>query len=265
MKKRIGTSIFALKKGAKKTCVVAVFIAICCLVFSVQNKAHAVSIGLTNTSIDKATYSGLIGNTLASMESAFFFPEQTGDLGPIEGKVVSKVFQGIGDAAGMNVFVYQVQTDSPGSYVFDVNDLRFDFFGLMGIDIGNDGGVLDNSFVLSEAVDPLTDSFNFSGSGSIGLTGASIDGSSLAFEFATGLNGGIDSYVFGIFSSNPFTIITPDFNAPNGGSTGGIILPDVYTAAAAAVPEPSTFLLLALPLAIILGFKLRRGGFKCAK
>jgi hypothetical protein len=159
----------------------------------------------------------------------------------------------------------------------------FDFYELQAIDRGTSG--IASSFVLNETLAPGLDTYEFSGIGSIGMDTAALSGDALHFNFDEDLNAGqdfeVDSFVFGVFStSNVYESISTDFNAINSGGTEGIVVPYVYTAVkgstqqfdgvvttheVVATPEPSTFLLLIVPLAIILVFRLKGGGFKCVK
>jgi hypothetical protein len=190
---------------------------------------------LSNTSVDALTLSGILGAPLVPLLSSpfdFAAPTVGGD-----GNVVSQVFTGIGGAAGLNVYLYQINHFAISTEV-EVGGITIDFTG----PLGSVGPI--TSFVIDSA--PLPPPPAGFVAGSVSPTFADFTSNTLSWGpspvVIPWIAPGASSFVFGVFSPKLPTTVVSD--VIDGGST--ILSATVYS-----VPEPMSLFILGFGLAAL--------------
>ena len=232
---------------------------------------HAVyAVALTNTSITGTQFGAFLGSPLTgiSLNTASYYP----GIDPTDTvNVLSRVFAGIGTAAGTNVYLYQVEHESPSSTGSGfITQLNFDWLAgtPQTLAFGGSIGTSVNSFFVTSAGPTSTGPFDAMGlPGGFSFVGTESPSTSTffpdatpneaRFEFAQAVDPiftGETSYILGLFSPQEPALLSATVVDTGSSGSGTVYSP---------VPEPSTLLLLAMGFAgivIYTGFRERRKG-----
>lgn len=195
--------------------------------------AHAVL--LSNTSVDNGAFGGG-GATPAFAGAAVVAPLlSTFDFDPAtaggDGSVRSQVFTGIGAAAGLFVYVYQI-THFASSSEIEVGGISFDFSTSPAL---TPAGAITSFFVGTAPLAPPPAGFV---AGTVATTFADWTGGTLSFGGSPPvpwIGPGSVSHVFGTFSPKPPSVVIAD--VIDSGAT-------ITSASVYGVSEPSILLLL---------------------
>jgi hypothetical protein len=174
------------------------------------------------TGISDSTLAALTGAQVDTLTTAFdFVPTVAGG----DGTVTSSVFEGVGGALGLYVYVYQIDLfDAATSSVSAISGMAFDFTSPEAISFG--GGSLEAFTVTDD-------------SGSVGPLLASHTGTTARFFFIPEIGNGETSHQFGLFSASPLE-------------------PTVLSNGSIPAPEPHAAVLFAVGCVTVVSFGRRR-------
>jgi hypothetical protein len=193
---------------------------------------------LSLTEISDATLDAFTGTQIDTLTTAFdFAPTVPGG----DGTVTSSVFEGVGDAEGLFLFVYQIDLfDEATSSVSAISGMAFDFTTPETIAFG--GGSLEAFSVTDDG-------------GSVGPLLASHTGTTARFFFIPEIGNDETSHQFGLFSASlPNTVIATMLDS----GAGLALEPTVLSNGAAPVPEPTAAVLFGVGCLMVVGFGRRR-------
>ncbi len=194
---------------------------------------------LTLTGISESSLASLTGAQVDTLTSAFdFAPTVIGG----DGTVTSTVFEGVGDADGLFLYVYEIELfDASTSSVSAISGIAFDFTTPESIAFG--GGSLEAFTVTDDG-------------GSVGPLLASHTGETARFFFIPEIGNDETSQQFGLFSaSGPGTAIATLLDSGAGLALEPTVLSN---GAAAAMPEPHSALLFLVGFVTLMGVGRRR-------
>jgi hypothetical protein len=190
------------------------------------------------TGISDSTLAALTGTQVDTLTTAFdFAPTVAGG----DGTVSSSVFEGVGDAVGLYVYVYQIDLfDAATSSVSAISGMAFDFTSPEAIASG--GGSLEAFTVTDDG-------------GSVGPLLASHTGTTARFFFIPEIGNGETSHQFGLFSASlPGTAIATMLDS----GAGLVLEPTVLSNGSTPVPEPHAAVLFGVGCVTVVSFGTRR-------
>ena len=193
---------------------------------------------LTLTGISNSSLAALTGAQVDTLTTAFdFAPAAAGG----DGTVTSSVFEGVGDAEGLFLYVYQIDLfDAATSSVSAISGMAFDFTAPEAIAFG--GGSLEAFTVTDDG-------------GSVGPLLASHTGTTARFFFIPEIGNDETSQQFGLFSASlPGTAIATMLDS----GAGLVLEPTVLSNGVGAVPEPHAAVLFVVGWLTVAGFGRRR-------